>query len=397
MSKKRAKQPRSKADLVIAPGGPRAKRTVHEVPPGHAVDMAAAGAADTQLESALVLTPGGFRPRSFVHRIEAGHVLQMSERQMRVMDASMREVFRVSPRVAPPAVVPALGSGWIAYAYWNNGTGSSVSSFRTTWRVPPPPASGSTHTMFLFNGIQNYGMNFGILQPVLQWGPSAAGGGAYWTIASWYVTSGGDAFHTPLVRVHPNDLLVGVMTLTGQSGNAFNYTSEFEGRAGTSLPVQNIAELLWCNETLEAYNIEECTNYPATQMTALESIQIQTGASTPVVNWTEVNAVTDCGQHVVILSNSGSNGRVDIHYRWQKSRFEELNLLSAVTNAILLWLYRHGWEDPGWGRGEAAQATIMLAIHELAGQIADEDLRRELKKTSNAALKRVVQRMEDSG
>ena len=60
-------------------------------------------------------------------------------------------------------------------------------------RHTPAPATRSRQTIFLFNGIQNTGANFGILQPVLQYGSSAAGGGAFWSIASWYVTSGGQA------------------------------------------------------------------------------------------------------------------------------------------------------------------------------------------------------------
>ena len=43
-------------------------------------------------------------------------------------------------------------------------------------------------TIFLFNGIQN---STSIYQPVLQWGPSAAGGGNFWTVASWYVDGAG--------------------------------------------------------------------------------------------------------------------------------------------------------------------------------------------------------------
>jgi hypothetical protein len=213
------------------------------------------------------------------------------------------------------AQVPVLGSGWIAYAYWNNGTGAPLSAFRTTWQVPPAPATQSNQTIFLFNGIQNYGNNYGILQPVLQWGPSAAGGGAFWSVASWYVTSSGPAFHTPLIPVNAGDQLVGVMTLTGQAGNSFDYNCELQGIAGTSLPVQNIAELLWCSETLEAYQVNQCSDYPDTLLTTFGAIGIQTGAVTPPLTWTAVARVTDCGQNVVVVSNSASNGQVDVYYR----------------------------------------------------------------------------------
>ena len=101
----------------------------------------------------------------------------------------------------------------------------------STWTVPPAPSTDSGQTIFLFNGIQNYGTNYGILQPVLQWGPSAAGGGSYWSIASWYVTSGGDAFHTTLIQVDEGDVLIGLMTFTGQPGRRSTTAPSFKESA----------------------------------------------------------------------------------------------------------------------------------------------------------------------
>ena len=99
----------------------------------------------------------------------------------------------------------AFGTGWITYASWSNSTGTPVSSFSTQWYVPPAPIAEDGQIIFLFNGIQNSTM---IYQPVLQWGVSAAGGGNYWAVASWYADGqGGPAFHSDLVRVNPGDLL----------------------------------------------------------------------------------------------------------------------------------------------------------------------------------------------
>jgi hypothetical protein len=84
--------------------------------------------------------------------------------------------------------------------------------------------------------------------------------------------------------------------------------------AGTNLPVQNIAELLWCNETLEAYTINQCSDYPNTGHTAMRAIRIDAGSSTPTLSWTPANAVTDCGQHAVVVSNANGDGEVDLYY-----------------------------------------------------------------------------------
>jgi hypothetical protein len=221
----------------------------------------------------------------------------------------------VAPRAAAEAkAVPALANGWITYASWTNSTGAPVSRFTTSWVVPPEPATDNGQTIFLFNGIQN---STNIYQPVLQWGPSAAGGGSEWNVASWYVDgAGGTTFFSTLVRVNVGDVLTGVMTLTGQSAAGFSYDCVFQGIANTSLPVMNIQELTWLIETLECYGMTTCSDYPDTDKTAMSAIGIQTGAATPDVTWTVNNDVTDCGQHTMVFSEeAGGGGEVDLWYR----------------------------------------------------------------------------------
>jgi hypothetical protein len=214
----------------------------------------------------------------------------------------------------PPKEVPALGSGWITYAYWNNNTGTPISSFTTTWIVPPAPKTQSNQQIYLFNGIQNSEFSF-IYQPVLQWGPSPAGGGNSWAVASWYVDGqGGPAFSSQLTPVNPGDTLVGGMALLGQLGSLFSYNCQFQGFANSSLLIQNVQELTWCSETLEAYRITQCSDYPDA-VTAFTQISIQTGNSYPTLNWNPVNWVTDCGQQTVVVNNSNPGGEVDIHFK----------------------------------------------------------------------------------
>jgi hypothetical protein len=287
----------------------------------------------------LVLTPGGYRHRSLVNHIEPGHHLDFGSGRIRKMHVSGYEVADLGPapkRPGPdplmpgnvarhPSKVPALGSGWITYAYWTNNSGHPVTRFASTWVVPPAPATDHGQTIFLFNGIQNSSM---IYQPVLQWGPSAAGGGSYWAVASWYVDGqGGPAFHSPLVRVNPGDVLVGVMTQTGQSGSQFSYNCVFQGIANASLPIANVEELTWNIETLEAYGVQQCSDYPNANFTAFTGIDFQTAAGHPAITWTAANPVTDCGQSARIVSNANPGGEVDLYYT---TRVES----SACTAAI---------------------------------------------------------------
>lgn len=267
------------------------------------------------MASNLVLTPGGFRHSSLVHRVEPGHAVHFSEGKTRLRNLATGAMIDVPEHKIQPGDVPGFGSGWIADAFWQNATGNPVTSFKTTWRVPPAPATSSGQTIFLFNGIDPADPSQAILQPVLQWGPSHAGGGAFWSVASWYVLGNGQAFFTAPVAVNPGDVLVGVMTLTGQANGLFSYQSEFQGIPGTQLPVQNVAELVWCNETLEAYSITACSDYPATDLTPMQSINLQTGNTTPTVNWTPQDRITDCGQHAVVAIDSAAGGEVDLYYR----------------------------------------------------------------------------------
>ncbi len=333
-------------DVVIAPGGPRKRASIQHVKPGETVvedagghqhvaaaepPRAAAAASAGTTEAAVddyVATPGGFRPRSMVHLITDGAVIDATDHQLRSLHvngstlaefgtmqihAPERPLRPGSIGRVPGAVVPAFGDGWITYASWTNNTGRPVSRFATRWVVPPEPTTHSNQIIFLFNGIQNSTM---IYQPVLQWGVSAAGGGPYWAVASWYADGQtGTSFHSNLVRVNAGDILEGVMTLTAQNTHGFSYNCSFSGINGASLPIQNVQELTWCIETLEAYRVTQISDYPDCFETAMTAIDIEVGGNThPALAWTAVDRVTDTGQHTVVASNSSTAGEVDLCY-----------------------------------------------------------------------------------
>ena len=111
-------------------------------------------------------------------------------------------------------------------------------------------------------------------------------GGAYWAVASWYVDGqGGPAFHSNLVQVNPGDVLLGVMTQTGQSGGQFSYYCEFVNIANTGLTISNVQELTWNIETLEAYGCQQCSDYPDANFTAFTGIDFQTAAGRPAISF----------------------------------------------------------------------------------------------------------------
>jgi hypothetical protein len=211
----------------------------------------------------------------------------------------------------PAAQKPApFGQGWITFAAWNYTTGRPVSVLSTTWTVPPAPKTSNGQTIFLFNGIQN---STHILQPVLQWGPSHAGGGNYWSIGAWWVGST-DAQYSPLSRVEPGTVLLGGINVLDSS---FRYVCGFRGPAGADITIQTPEELTYCVQTLEAYNITAATDYPNTTETSMSQIVLETNWAAqpdPALNWTAITPVSDAGQRTVVVSNSPSSGEVDLYY-----------------------------------------------------------------------------------
>jgi hypothetical protein len=178
-----------------------------------------------------------------VHQLEPGDRLDAREGRLRLRSATgrVRELGKLKPPEAArgrstDAQNPgAMGDRWIAYTGWTNTSGAQITSFRTSWVVPEEPETTNGQLIYLFNGLQDSPVTM-ILQPVLQWGDSPAGGGRQWAVASWAVFSSGDAVMTKLDRVKPGDTVTGVMTLESMAAGIYIWTCEFEGLDRTVLP-----------------------------------------------------------------------------------------------------------------------------------------------------------------
>ncbi|ESX80003.1 hypothetical protein [Mesorhizobium sp. LSHC414A00] len=125
--------------------------------------------------------------------------------------------------------------------------------------------------IFLFLGLQGAGSNgAAILQPVLQWGSSYAGGGLYWSLASYFVQGSPGklviASNTDAVPIQPNTRITSKISLVKHASDngqeLWTYRSEFVGFAGTKLTVQSPTELLAAGVALEAYGLAGCDSLP---------------------------------------------------------------------------------------------------------------------------------------
>ncbi|KAF7311694.1 hypothetical protein MIND_00179200 [Mycena indigotica] len=263
-----------------------------------------------------VIVPGGPKLAEDVHLVPTGGSLAHVDNFVHILHAN-GTVLKQVPVGATPGPTPvrvaerALKTGWITYASWLNQGASPIKHFTTTWTVPPVPKTQNGQTIFLFNSIEPSSFD-AIIQPVLQYGPSAAGGGAFWAVASWYLV-GSNVFHTTPIRVSAGMALNGVITLTGISGTNYNYATRFTNVDNTILNVKNAAQLTWATETLEAYALKAASDYPAgsTVFSAI-NLTLQNG-NAPSVKWATANDAAD-GLSTTVNTDGATNAKITIKY-----------------------------------------------------------------------------------
>lgn len=257
----------------------------------------------------MVTTPAGLRPASGVFPVPDGGSINISGNDVQVLDAS-KNIVRVAQHNSAnlKSAIGPQESGWIADANWYN-TGSPISYFSTSWVVPPAPVTYHGQTIYLFNSIEPASGN-AILQPVLQYGPSPAGGGEYWTVATWYLDPSGTYF-TPLVNVSVGQVLQGIIELTSISGSVFSYSSGFTNIPG-QMVVNNASELVWATETLESYSVTAGTDYPQGSTTFYD-INLVTTTGTPAVSWAVSDDTAD-GIYATVAQDGATNAVIVINY-----------------------------------------------------------------------------------
>jgi hypothetical protein len=186
-------------------------------------------AASPNLPAGYVQTPAGLTHASCVHEIPHGSTVDADGN---VQDAKGAVLARYDPCGYKPTLKfgtqvhesPAASSttqtssptvnGWVSWVKQTIPSGSTTWNFLATGiTVPPDPIRRTGQLLYYFNGLEPSNGNR-IVQPVLQWGSSPAGGGNYWAIASWIVWGDGRAYHTGISQVNVGDYILATVNLT---------------------------------------------------------------------------------------------------------------------------------------------------------------------------------------
>jgi len=265
--------------------------------------------AQCKTPAGYVQTPSGFRHRSCVHGVESGATVSKGKNGELVVKHVNGSGYIIPACFYPPLTRKVLSAlkktpnrlgdtGWIEYGSFD---GTNFNSFNGYWPVPNAPSTSDGQIVYIFTGLENQAGDE-IIQPVLQWGATPAGGGDYWALSSWWVTSFGQALWSTLVNATDGDTIYGTMLMGAQG--SWTIVSNVQGGASTTLNVNNIDPQQMATVTLECYSISTCTDYPSSKSTTFTGLTISDGGNTVPATWTANVEYTNCNENVTPVSSS---------------------------------------------------------------------------------------------
>ncbi|KAJ7274081.1 hypothetical protein C8J57DRAFT_1594931 [Mycena rebaudengoi] len=273
-------------------------------------------AAPTVENAETVRTPVGYRLKSNVHEVPAGGSIVHVGDDVHLLDAN-GTILHVAANVSSDATLKrrAFKDGLVTYAFWENRNSGifPVSTFQSTWTVPPFPAVDRGQFLQLFNGMEPSSptalalnvlqfLSLSQLTAYYQYGASASGGGHFWSAASWY-NAGDSSFHSPLR-----------FTLTSNTATSFDYKVSFTSIAGSTITITNSPELNFALIALYSLGVAAVNNYPAgsTVFSNVNMIERSNPSGTSV-SWSKVDDSPD-GLFTTINADGSFGAKITITY-----------------------------------------------------------------------------------
>jgi hypothetical protein len=264
---------------------------------------------DLPIEDQFVSTPFGWYHKACVHEVEHESRIINEPESFFISNPGNyggTEVYRCLYKHSGEAIRQRMmqlqeyypsaqfdGSGWQDYTKMDSG--DSTDGFYGNWNVPASPSSGGP-ILYMFTGLQNIdwvpperepSKPFDIIQPVMQYGASAAGGGNYWSCASWYVTLTNDVVHGRAFRLSTGDNIYGNMTKTGSDSWYINCLDTNSNQNNAITVTKSLLQTQpWIYVTLEVYGVRNCNEYPA-KGTELKftNLKLTENGSPASINW----------------------------------------------------------------------------------------------------------------
>jgi len=260
--------------------------------------------------------PGGrMFHRDCIHSLPDGaFVQQLNKTHLKVIGKNGRSKV-LAPCKHTPRVPGAMKGGWKAYtSYYNTG----ITSLYGEWRVPPAPpgnaaqlSSGPQPTLlYYWNGLETP-RGTQVIQPVLQWGFSGAGGGAFWSVASWWVGPGNRALHTKAFQVNPGDVIAGYTYHKGNGVWAIVSKNKNTGHS-TTLNFHPTESFPWAFNVVETYDVFSCNvDNPSTHSIVFDKMSVHVHGRPVGVQWkAQKGKSRTCGE----VAHVHSSNRVSVSW-----------------------------------------------------------------------------------
>jgi len=252
------------------------------------------------LPADYVRVPGGkLFHKECVHRVpNGGHVEVDSQKNTKITADGETTVHPPCPH--PVIKEPLHGPAWKAWTEFNNT--KPITKLTTQWGIPPPPPSYSGQILYYWNGIEPAD-NSAVLQPVLQYGDTPAGGGQYWAVASWYVSAVTATFSEPATCVGAASV---IGDLAIDSSGQWTITSICGSKKTTLTYTPPDKDYTWAYPcVLEAYSVENCaTQYPTSNSLAFNNIMLWVENQQVSPTWKPQTKNNSCNEHATVTSTS---------------------------------------------------------------------------------------------
>src|SRR5664279_1548626 len=299
----------------------------------------------SQTEKETVYTPFGPVLQSNIHYVNNNHQIIIKNGKVLIINSKSSSIDSVIEKSIQKkgneiSALTKYTDGWNTYAY----SPKRPTYFSTKWIVPPPPKENRGQLLYIFSALfgreflSDSGFSDHIIQPVLQWGLSAAGGGNYWSICNWYV-AGENYYYDSLIKVNQNTTLEGIIKRSYCSDTSFNYESSFSGYP-TSLHANNLPLLEIAYEALESYGADKYDEYPENEKIRMFDIHIESDIKDQVVLWQSFNLENpsnELGQFTRIINQDTNGGEIDIffHSPYSENNFDEIHIYPNPVNDYL--------------------------------------------------------------
>jgi hypothetical protein len=179
--------------------------------------------------------------------------------------------------------------------------------FGASITVPAAPPRYTDQLIYIFTALETREWN-AILQPVLQFGVSPAGGWSFWGIASWFGGDpwGGNYYHSPLYFIDSkeNPIRGGIWRTDDCNPAGCVWHVAACGRQCTEIAVRS--DRIWStvfSGAVEVYKIDGCDKYPGSHATFSQYFLQDEVVVNPTPRWTPNINVNTCRERIEIFGD----------------------------------------------------------------------------------------------